>query len=62
MSERMIPLSDLEREVLATCLTAEIKKVKPSARNAPENHPDRIAGRASDNAKAMMRVLEARAA
>ncbi len=59
---KMIPLSDLEREVLATCHAAEIKKVKPSARNAPENHPDRIAARASDNAKAMMRLLEQRAA
>lgn len=59
---KMIPLSDLEREVIATCLAAEIAKINSRNRNAPENHPDRVAGRVSDNAKAMMRLLEARAA
>ncbi len=62
MTERSILMSDLERQWLEHCHAEEIKKVKPSARNAPENHPDRIAARASDNAKAMMRLLAERAA
>lgn len=59
---KTIAISDLEREVLATCHAAEIAKVNQRNRNAPENHPSRIAARASDNAKAMMKILEARAA
>ena len=59
---KSILISDLEREVLATCHAAEIAKINARNRYASENHPSRIAARASDNAKAMMRLLEARAA
>jgi hypothetical protein len=62
MTERSILMSDLERQWLEHCHAEEMRKVTWRNANAPHNHPDRIAARASDNAKAMMRLLEARAA
>jgi hypothetical protein len=46
--------NEFEREIYKTCLAAEIQKVKPFARNAPENSPARIEARAYDQTKAVM--------
>lgn len=53
-------MSDLEREVYNTCLAAELAKVNEQNRNAPHNHPERIAGRASDQTRACMAQLAER--
>lgn len=53
----MTEAPDFEREVYQTCLRAELAKVNPRNRYAPENHPERIAARVSDQTKACMAQL-----
>lgn len=52
----------LTREVYLSALHAEMRKVGPRNRNAPENAPARIEARAWDQALACIKALQERAA
>lgn len=62
LASRITFASEFEQRIYRDCLHDETRKVNARNRYAPENHPTRIAARASDHAKAVIALMRERGA